>query len=95
MGSGRDMVATRGKHAAPARPSRKAFSFRLAAGAAGNDLRRLARAWGSLSGLDHEIDLQFVLDPYCAAGGTDRLNPVVGLLDRGSAYVSSIQFANG
>ena len=30
-----------------------------------------------------------------AASGTDRLNPVVGLPDGGSAYVSSIQFAHG
>lgn len=50
---------------------------------------------GPLSGLDHEIDLQFVLNPYCTAHGTDRLNPVVGLLDRGSAHVSSIEFADG
>jgi hypothetical protein len=50
---------------------------------------------GPLSGLDHEINIQFVLHPYCAANGTDRLNPVVGLLNRGSAYISSIQFADG
>ena len=43
----------------------------------------------------NEINLQFVLNPYCAATGTDRLNTVVGLLDRGSALVSSIQFADG
>jgi hypothetical protein len=64
MGSGSDVDRDSPEHAAPARPSRKAFSFRLATGAAANDLRRLARAWGPLSGLDHEIDLQFVLDPY-------------------------------
>ena len=43
----------------------------------------------------NEIDLQFVLNPYCAATGTDRLNTVVGLLDRDSALASSIQFADG
>jgi hypothetical protein len=83
------------EHAAPARPSRKAFSFRPAA----EPRSTISAAWDAheapFSGLDHEIDLQFVLDSSGAASGTDRLNPVVGLLDRGSTYVSSIQFANG
>jgi hypothetical protein len=50
---------------------------------------------GLLSGLDREIDLQFVLHLHRAARGTDRLNPIVALLDHSSAQVSSIQFADG
>jgi hypothetical protein len=48
-----------------------------------------------LFGLDHEIDLQFVLDPHCTAEGTDRLNAIIGLSDRCGADVSSVHFVDG
>ena len=95
MGSGKDVGRDSREHAVPAVPPAK-FCFRLTA----EPRATISAAWrtrmlGPLSGLDHEIDLQFVLHAYCAANGTDRLNPVVGLLDRSSAYISSIQFTDG
>jgi len=44
----------------------------------------------SLFGLDHEVDLQLVLNLHGTAEGTDRLNPIIGLFDPCSADASSV-----
>jgi hypothetical protein len=95
MALGKMSVVTRGNtHSCPSVPQSFCFQFTAEPRAT------ISAAWrkrmlGPLSGLDHEINIQFVLHPYRAANGTDRSNPVVGLLNRGSAYISSIQFADG